>query len=272
MLKATYHDGNQTRTAQYLFDTQKLSTGLIIADGVIYGLGTCTDTVLYINLPVADNAFQELHSIVEVYMGPGVTFIGESAFAGCKRLSYVEFPNTLTRIGDSAFIDNMKLESVNIPGSVKDIGIAAFAFCESLKSVIIQDGVLSIGQHAFMENPALIEISLPASITSMGVATFARCPKLTKVYLADGLTVLGKTTFGDCNSLNSLHLPSSITTMERNLFRNATSLTELYFDGTMAQWKRINKDKEWNRESSLVVVHCVDGDVDPQDEEANGIK
>jgi hypothetical protein len=68
ILKATYSDGTQVRTAQHVFDTQKLSEGLVIVDGVIRGMGTCMDNVLYINNPVSAEAFSGVKSIVKVYM------------------------------------------------------------------------------------------------------------------------------------------------------------------------------------------------------------
>ena len=58
------------------------------------------------------------------------TTIGDCAFAGCKNLTSVDLPNTVTKISRSAFYNCSGLTSVTIPNSVTSIGnYAFFDFC-----------------------------------------------------------------------------------------------------------------------------------------------
>ena len=83
------------------------SKGLEIENGKIVGLGTCTDTVLHIYLPIADGAFGSIADcsyISAVYLYDGCSYIGANAFSGCRSLDSVYFHQTsVPQIGDDAF-------------------------------------------------------------------------------------------------------------------------------------------------------------------------
>lgn len=93
-----YSSEDITLYAKWYIDTSELeqSDGLQIVDGDIVGIGSCTDSVLILNMPVADGAFRNCSTITKVIFGPGVTSIGNQAFAGCDNLKTVIF------ISDSA--------------------------------------------------------------------------------------------------------------------------------------------------------------------------
>ena len=52
---------------------------------------------------IADGAFLDNHSIVEVYMPDSLIYIGEYAFIDCKNLKYINFGSGLEKIGYGAF-------------------------------------------------------------------------------------------------------------------------------------------------------------------------
>lgn len=65
-----------------------------------------------------------------------VVAVGDSAFAGCKRLVSIVLPERLTAIGANAFRNCTSLRVVEIPEAVKLIGDEAFAGCKSLTAIL----------------------------------------------------------------------------------------------------------------------------------------
>ena len=79
----------------------------------------------------------------------GISYIGNSAFSGCRGLTSVTIPEGVASIGDGAFSDCSGLTSVTILEGVTSIGDFAFRDCSGLTSVTIPEGVTSIGDGAF---------------------------------------------------------------------------------------------------------------------------
>lgn len=92
-----YIDGKPVRwPRQVSVETDgRQSKGLEIEDGVVVGIGSCTDSVLYLNMPVAAGAFIGCDTFDTVVFGAGVTSIGYQAFGdsytGCGRLKTAVF-------------------------------------------------------------------------------------------------------------------------------------------------------------------------------------
>ncbi|MCD8372913.1 MAG: leucine-rich repeat protein, partial [Clostridia bacterium] len=72
------------------------SEGLEIENGVIVGIGSCTDTILTICMPIADSAFSGCTQITAVYFYDGCTSIGYQAFDYCSNLKTAYFYQTET--------------------------------------------------------------------------------------------------------------------------------------------------------------------------------
>lgn len=88
--------------------TFEQSVGLEIENGYIVGIGTCIDSVLYLNMPIAEGAFIGCDTITKVTFGLGVTSIGYQAFGnsgtGCDNLTEVVFLSAVPpEIGSDVF-------------------------------------------------------------------------------------------------------------------------------------------------------------------------
>lgn len=143
-----------------------------------------------------------------VYIQEGVETIGIFAFSGCKKLSTIVLPDSITSIADNAFETtayynewlnsedptwdvlyighHLIKASSNIsdaytvkPGT-KTIADCAFYYC-NLTSIIIPDSVVSIGNHAFHGCSGLDSITIPKSVTSVGDYAFQACFYLTAI-------------------------------------------------------------------------------------------
>ena len=133
-----------------------------------------------------------------------VDCIGDSAFYGCKGLTSITIPNTVTSIGAEAFKYCYCLTSITIPSSVTSIGDDAFSHCSSLTSITIPNSVKSIGKFAFAGCSNLTSIALPNSITDIEAFTFAGCFGLTAITIPYSVRSIGYQAFDDCFSLTSV--------------------------------------------------------------------
>ena len=184
ILVATYDDNGTSVTLRKVIDTPKLSEGLEISCGVITGIGSCTDTVLYVDMPIGDQAFQvpfgENKYLTAVYCGPGVTSIGDLAFAMCTALETVILPDTLKSIGYLAFDGCTSLENITLPESIENIEEAAFQ-ASGLKSIQIPDGISVISEGMFSGCEQLSTVVLPKSIKTIEIIAFHGCGALSEI-------------------------------------------------------------------------------------------
>ncbi|GHV25759.1 hypothetical protein AGMMS4952_04360 [Spirochaetia bacterium] len=185
----------------------------------------------------------------------GVTYIGNSAFSNCSRLTSVIIPDSVTSIGGSAFSGCSGLTSVTIPDSVTSIGGSAFSGCSGLTSVTFGDSVTSIGLRTFADCNGLTSIVINAnyvannfryvlqganfsgltsvtiggSVISIGEGTFKDCRNLTSVIIGDSVTSIGNEAFSGCSSLTSVIIPDSVTSIGGGAFYGCSGLTSVTF-------------------------------------------
>ena len=124
---------------------------------------------------ICDLAFLGCRSLSEIVIPSSVTSIGDYAFSYCHSLSEIVIPSSVTSIGDHAFFDCCSLSEIVIPSSVTSIGKGAFYCCESLSEIVIPSSVTSIGDRAFYGCRSLSEIVIPSSVTSIGDRAFLGC-------------------------------------------------------------------------------------------------
>lgn len=253
MIQVTYtydlHDGKRpvTKTASAVFHTQ--SEGLKIQNGKVMGIGSCTDTDLYINMPIGSQAFQSsnitsltvgagcttIYSsafyncmlLESVYMYDGVSEIHTMAFNGCKNLKSVRFSNRLQKIEVGAFSACSALESIELPDALTYLGGSAFSMCDRMKSVTFGKNLTTIGAGSFYFCSALTEVKLPEALTRIEDYAFMSCEALSSIILPEKLQYIGNTAFIKCPLKGSLTIPDSVTYIGESAF-TATHLTEIY--------------------------------------------
>ena len=141
-----------------------------------------------------------------------------SKFIGCRSLTSLVIPDSVTNIGDYAFWGCSDLADIVIPDGVTSIGDYAFEGCESLRSVVIPDGVTSIGDYVFSGCRSLTDIVIPNSVTSIRDGAFFCCSDLADIVIPDGITSIGDRAFMGCSSLSSLVIPGGVTSIGESVF------------------------------------------------------
>lgn len=130
-----------------------------------------------------------------------VQAIGESAFAECTNLKYIDIPDGVTSIGEYAFFECNSLASITIPESVTIIDNCAFSRCFGLTSLTIPNGVTNIGSYVFGNCNSLTSVAIPNSVTTIGTGAFYNCSELTSITIPENVTSIESGAFEGCSHL-----------------------------------------------------------------------
>ena len=143
-------------------------------------------------------------AITTLYIGDGITYIGEDAFTTCRNLATITGGNDLTDVKALAFKNTPWYNAaISKTTAVTYLGHVAYCGTNVTKSnVTIQEGTVRIAKYAFVMNPHIDYVTIPATVTSIDDFAFYDCIGLWEV------NVLGSTppTLGDnVFYLNSSH-------------------------------------------------------------------
>ena len=146
---------------------------------------------------------------------------------------YRDYPGTLREIGNYAFFGCDKLTFIRIPIGVDKIGEMAFDNCLELNKILIPSTVTQIGESAFHITP-IKSIYIPRGVTIIEKDTFLGCSNLVNVTLAGPITRIKEYAFGWCLNLTQIVLPPSLNTIDKNAFERTKKMKTLIYLGQYA--------------------------------------
>ena len=197
----------------------------------IIGVGTCKDTTItipeyiagYKVIGIAEFAFYGCRGITRVTLPNSVSGIGAYAFAECSKLQKVDMSSNLQIINNNAFVDCAKLYTIDLPAGLTYIGNDAF-FNSGLKEIVIPESVTYVGDYAFNMCHDLLRVEIRASNYYLGEAAFIACSSLTEITVPGTNLVIRPYTFEHCERLKSIVFEEGVTKIEDSVFMNCTQL------------------------------------------------
>ena len=167
-------------------------------------------------------AFEE-SDITSIEIGDKITYIGKSAFRGCKSLKTVRLGKSILNIDEGCFNDCTALEEITLPKSLEKLGGSIFAGCTSLKNVeiedggnfVIKDGVLLSADmktlYFALPYANLGNYTCPSEVETINSLAFYDCPTLTGFTFSNKVKSIPQGMFVLCTGLKELDIPESVT-------------------------------------------------------------
>lgn len=177
---------------------------------------------------VPAQAFADCPALTKVTLAHMTTDIGESAFAGCSKLSDFTISGkawSLRTIGDHAFYGTA-LTSLDLSnqGFLNSIGAWAFADCPRLSELILPERVENFGEGALFNASALTRMT-PVQPRELGAAAFKGASKLDlRAIGGNSAEVWGPYAFYGMTALTEVHLPDNLNYIGDHAFDGCTSL------------------------------------------------
>ncbi len=162
------------------------------------------DNIEYIHA----RAFYGCKNLGYITLSDNITAIPDFAFYGCENLAYISAPG-VTEIGNSAFAKCGSLSSVKDIDRLEKLGKKAFFKCGSLGRFVVGDtsALDRIGNKTFMDCNALYETNVLQNATYIGQEAFKNCENLTSVTISPDAEHIGYRAFKGCSNIETLSLP-----------------------------------------------------------------
>lgn len=178
--------------------------------------------------------------LTQVTLPPSITALPDYCFSGCEKLEHVDFPESITAIGSNAFAGS-GFKKVVLPPHIKEL---KGAFCEAmnLTEVVLNDELEKLdGTFDYCEG--LQKVTFGSGLKFIGDATF-RNTGLIEVDIPDNVEHLGFVAFAFCEKLKKVHLGRGITSLrgysetwtpeksvEGSIFYGDINIEEVIVDG-----------------------------------------
>lgn len=194
--------------------------------------------------------FSTWDSLAEITFEEGVEELGYNLANGCRQLTTITLPSTLTKIKDAnayrssgAFEECTNLTDIRLtapsdtngkfPDNLTHIGDKAFANCHGLTSLQLPANLETIGSQAFYSCSNLELPAFPETLKKIGSQAFFQCKKDGTVTLHAGMSV-GSQAFAHCNPVRII-LPDEPCFFGDEVFLYNSHITEFVFPDWMTE-------------------------------------
>ena len=174
---------------------------------------------LYINnVPVSEFVIPE-----------GTTTIPQFAFYGCRTITSISIPSTVTNIGGRAFLNCKNLKRIDISDFLAFCNITLQTNSNGWSSNDGGEGAapLQNGADLYLNGQILTQLYVPESVTSISPYLFSGCTSIVDVFFPSSPINVGSYAFKNCPNLKNTIIPAYMETIPNGLFANCPALTDI---------------------------------------------
>lgn len=182
----------------------------------------------------------------------GVNVLGKCAFYGCRELTYINIPNSVTKIEQEAFFGCSGLTYINIPNSMIKIERNAFVCCNGLTAIYYNGDIagwcgISFGEYdeinkfdeyyrdiplynahnLYIGNKLVTNLIIPDIVIEIKPFAFCGATCLTSVTIPNSIMRIGACAFYGCSGLTSINIPDSVTIIASSAFEGCSKLNSI---------------------------------------------
>lgn len=197
--------------------------------------------------------------------------IGPYAFSGCKKLTHIDIPDTVTEIKMGAFSGCIMLDDIRIPNSVIKIGDNwggnVFRNCTSLKELVIPKSVVEIGKDLIegADNLEILRVdsdnpiydsrdNCNAIIVKESNELLIGCQS---TVIPDSVETISNQAFLNCVGLIKIMIPASIKKITAGLFEGCYNLKEIVVSNNNSKYdSRNNCNAIIETSSNTLIAGC----------------
>lgn len=247
-------------TVTYLGDPDPNADG----GGVFEGCESLTSFTFpssYASSNVSSFTFKNCTNLATInWNGYNPKRLNNSAFWGCKKITWSQVPQSVEELGSTCFYDCIALTSVDLskikkmdtgvfwgtsltsvewPAAVTEIPANTFWACGKLATIKgipgqpgAWDNITKIGENAFNMCVALTTIKLPAELKTIDAQAFRSCDHLATVDYGTKVETIGDGAFWSTGALKKFFFKGSVKTLGADAFRES-GLTCVHLKGDM---------------------------------------
>lgn len=175
-------------------------------------------------------------------------FYAKSMYVDNEKITDIEIPMGVERIGKNAFYNMADIESITIPSSMKEISSYAFYGCSGTADVYISDlaawcniqfedgasNPLFCKGDLYLDGKLLDSVYVPQGVEIIRANTFYRAYGINSVVLPSTVTTIEQRAFGLNSSIKSVTIPETVTEISDNIFSYPSDVTVYCYENSYA--------------------------------------
>lgn len=171
------------------------------------------------------NPVSALQSMIDaIYLGGGITTLGNNIFRSCYSLKYLTLPDGVATVGQWATRFCTQLLSMVLPRTLTSLGLQSMSYCYGLRLVSIPPSLTEISAQLFQFCHSLKRIAYPSTVTRIQSRATNGCDSLQFVALPHSITYIDQLMFYQCSSFKGVRLPNSVTQIYQQAFKDCTTM------------------------------------------------